>query len=313
MSARKIIIDTDIGDDIDDALALAFALGSPEFEILGVTTVFGNVVTRAKIARKLCRAWGREDIPIVVGAERPMGYWYHWGRDPVGDNSQAPAVANEPDLPDHPRRYASQFIIDTVRKYPGEVTVVTLGALTNIGMALCTDPGLAEIIQEVVTLGGLQYLDRVDIAQVPGWNIPYDTIAGQCVARSNVAWRTACGGPNPTKDFLNALAASDREADAVLSELIVLKANRKDGMDVSSVTDLERVSACDVYALASMLIPEAYDYRQGRWVVDAQGFCVFHECADGAHLRPGKNVSPDYLDMIGQRMLGTFESVASEV
>ena len=91
----RIIIDTDIGDDIDDAFALAFVLGSPEFEILGVTTVYGDVVTRAKVARTLCRSWGRDDIPVRMGFERPMGCEWFPGTMPEDPPSQHGAIVDD--------------------------------------------------------------------------------------------------------------------------------------------------------------------------------------------------------------------------
>lgn len=79
----KVIIDTDIADDIDDAVALAFALGSPELEILGVTVVYGDVETRAKVTRKLLGSWGRADIPVKMGFERPLGFEWFPGTEPL--------------------------------------------------------------------------------------------------------------------------------------------------------------------------------------------------------------------------------------
>ena len=81
-SRKKIIIDTDIADDIDDAIALAFALGSPELDILGVTVVYGDVRTRAKVARKLLRSWGRRDVPVRMGFRCPLGFEWFPGAAP---------------------------------------------------------------------------------------------------------------------------------------------------------------------------------------------------------------------------------------
>src|SRR5512133_2950918 len=110
------ILDTDIGDDIYDAIALLFALGSPECDLLGVTTVYGDVQTRARIARRLLRLAGRAEVPVVPGWRRPFGFDYHEGtapekcsqRDAVGDDREA--------LPAGPS--APEFIADAVRRHP---------------------------------------------------------------------------------------------------------------------------------------------------------------------------------------------------
>jgi inosine-uridine nucleoside N-ribohydrolase len=96
MGAEKIrvILDTDIGDDIDDAIALCFALGSPEFDVLGVTTVYGDVQTRARIARRMLQVAGRADVPVIPGCERPLGFDYHTGTAPE-DCSQGEAVTDD--------------------------------------------------------------------------------------------------------------------------------------------------------------------------------------------------------------------------
>ena len=105
-SAIKIILDTDIGDDIDDAIALTFALGSREFDLLGVTVVYGDVITRARIARKLLRLCGRGDVPVAAGYERPMGFDYHPGTVPE-ECSQRQAVADDADRSTDRRRRPS--------------------------------------------------------------------------------------------------------------------------------------------------------------------------------------------------------------
>ncbi len=299
---HKIIIDTDIGDDIDDAMALAYALGSPEFDILGVCTVYGDVVTRARIATRLCRAWGREDIPIIVGAARPMGFHYYWQREPGQDMSQGPAVKNDPPLKDETPR-AATFIAETIRANPNEVTVITLGAMSNLGMAFCQDPELANLCH-VSTMGFLNHKDRHDIAQIPGWNIPYDPIAAQCVARSNVPWITTMGGPRLTHDFLSALADSTREADQVLAELIYLKETNKDGFQGSSIKELSSISACDVWALVALLDESQFGFKQGRWHINEYARCDFYAADNEPHKRPYASPSADCVMQTAQRILG---------
>jgi hypothetical protein len=90
----RLILDTDIADDIDDAIALLFGLGSPTLEMLGVTTVCGDVLTRARIARRMLELAGRPDTPVITGCERPWGFNYRPGTAPE-DCSQGEAVTDD--------------------------------------------------------------------------------------------------------------------------------------------------------------------------------------------------------------------------
>ncbi|RME76260.1 MAG: nucleoside hydrolase [Chloroflexi bacterium] len=151
---RKIIIDTDPG--IDDAMAVLFALKSPELSVIGLTTVFGNVYTTqgTENALYLLDVAGRPDIPVAQGAERPLvlpprppADFVH-GKDGLG-NLPPFTPRGQPDP-----RPAARFIVDTVSAFPGEVTLVALGPLTNLALALALEPRLVEMVAEVVLMGG---------------------------------------------------------------------------------------------------------------------------------------------------------------
>ncbi len=302
----KIIIDTDIADDIDDAIALAFALGSPEFDILGVTVVYGDVETRAQVARKLIRSWRRE-LPVKVGLERPLGFEWFPGTEPE-PCSQRPAVDGEPPLEDASRT-APQFIADCARRHPGEVTVVTLGAMTNVGAALCAEPELADLLAGVVSVagGGLPRRHRgLD------WNVAYDVTAARVLARSSVRWTiigwNVLGVHNSLRtEQFDALAASGLPSARLLLELIVLMKRNKSGQDpsVRTIRDVKSASTCDVTALAALLDPGRLDLRPGRIEVDADVGCLSfipedsgpHRCARANH------DAPPYRDEILRRLL----------
>ena len=282
-SRIKIILDTDIADDIDDAIALCFALGSPEFELLGVTVVYGDVETRARVARKLLRAWGRGGVPVVAGYERPLGFQWHPGTVPE-ECSQRAAVADEAE-PISRTPTADQFIAETVKRYPGEVYVLTIGAMTNVGAAMCAEPSLAGKIAGVVSLAG--YLPPRE--KTPEWNVRYDPVAAGSVARSGAAW-TAIGadvqGDNGlTPAELRAIAASAAPACKVLTELIVLmKRNKGAGNpEVRGIQDVRRCHVADVMSLASFLVGDQMDLRRGRIDVDATGALTFAAEAAGPH------------------------------
>jgi inosine-uridine nucleoside N-ribohydrolase len=152
--AQKIIVDTDPG--VDDAMAIFFALRSPELEVIGLTTIFGNVHTDLATvnALRLLDIAGRPDVPVAKGADNPVAVPYG---GPVafvhGDDGQGNV-----DLPPSPRKAigqtAAQFIVEQVMAHPGEITLVPVGPLTNIALALRLEPRIAEHVKQVVIMGG---------------------------------------------------------------------------------------------------------------------------------------------------------------
>lgn len=150
---QRIIFDTDIGTDIDDAYALAFLVNSPEIEIEAVTTVWGDPLLRARIARKLLNLLERPDIPAAVGESMPL----EGGRQPFLMGHEGNGVVEEDeDLPlsDAP---ACELIESLLRKYPHEIKVLLMAPQTNFGKMLLQKPELAGLIKEFVIMGGLPF------------------------------------------------------------------------------------------------------------------------------------------------------------
>jgi len=152
--ARKIILDCDPGHD--DAIALLLAHGNPEIELLAVTTVVGNQtldkVTRN--ARSVARVAGMTGVPIAAGCSRPLVRASEAAPDIHGESGLDGPELPEPVEPLDPR-HAVDLIIETVLAHePGTVTLVPTGGLTNIALAVRKEPRLAELVQEVVLMGG---------------------------------------------------------------------------------------------------------------------------------------------------------------
>ncbi|MDN4502075.1 nucleoside hydrolase [Alteromonadaceae bacterium BrNp21-10] len=150
---EKVIIDTDPG--IDDAMALFFAFQSPEIEVLGLTTVFGNVdvQTSAKNALWLCEL-AKQQLPVTQGCARPwigpMSSYAHFvhGDDGLGNTQNSPPNGQlDP-------RHSAQFIVDMVNAHPNEISLVAIGPLTNLALALQLDPMLASKVKQVILMGG---------------------------------------------------------------------------------------------------------------------------------------------------------------
>jgi inosine-uridine nucleoside N-ribohydrolase len=174
-SPEKIIIDTDIGDDIDDAFAAGLALSSPEFQILGFSASFGDTVTRAKMLDRMLGELGRGDIPVAMGAPANVNLGAFTQRRYAEGGSFARAG--------HPA--SVDFVLDQARKYPGQVILVAIGPLPNIGAMIDKDPAAFRKLKRVVIMGGSiqtlvdPYGVAPPIAPHPEWNIKNDIASAQ--------------------------------------------------------------------------------------------------------------------------------------
>lgn len=183
---RKIIIDTDPGQD--DAVALLLALASPEeLEVLGIVAVAGNVglAQNTRNALKVVELSGRTDVPVHAGCERPI-------RRPLvtAEHVHGPTGLDGPDLPEPTMKLQDQhgvdFIVDTLRKEaPGTVTLCTLGPLTNVAMALVKAPDIASRIREIVMMAGA-YFEVGNITPAAEFNVYVDPEAADIVLTSGV-------------------------------------------------------------------------------------------------------------------------------
>lgn len=151
---RPIIIDTDPGQD--DALAILLALGSPELDVVGITTVAGNVplTSTSRNARIVCEVAGRRDVTVCAGADRPFLRPLVTAEHVHGATGLDGPVLPEPTMPLDPR-HGVDFIVEAVMSSPpGSLTLCALGPLTNIAMAIGREPRLVGRVREIVLMGG---------------------------------------------------------------------------------------------------------------------------------------------------------------
>jgi purine nucleosidase len=170
---EKIIIDTDIGDDVDDAFALAIAVKSPELQVLGVMTTFGDTEARAKITDRFLGEVGHGEIPVLAGqataTKNPMSQ-RKYGDGRFAKSSHGDAV---------------EFLLEQIRKYPGEITLVAIGPLMNVGAAIDKDPATFQKLKRVVLMGGSVRRGYGDLGYtapvppMPEWNILNDVASAQ--------------------------------------------------------------------------------------------------------------------------------------
>lgn len=144
-----VLFDTDIGSDIDDAVALAYLLGQPRCELLGITTVSGDVARRAALAQVICASAGRADIPIHCGASNVL---YNGPGQP--HVPQYAAIADIPHRTDWPAATAIEFMRRTIRSRPGEITLLSVGPFTNLALLFAVDPEIPRLLKAVVSMAG---------------------------------------------------------------------------------------------------------------------------------------------------------------
>lgn len=157
----RILLDTDIGTDVDDCLALALVLASPELKLEGITCVYGDVNLRARIVQKLLQLRGITGVPVAIGARQPLlamkaVYWEgHEGQGILEDGDHLPEPVDE---------FAPDFIIRMVMENPSKIHLVAIGPLTNIALALVKEPRLAQNIAHLTVMGGvIRGMNRLDL------------------------------------------------------------------------------------------------------------------------------------------------------
>ncbi len=183
---RKIIIDTDPGQD--DAVAILLALASPEeLEVLGITTVAGNVplALTSKNARIVCEVAGKVDVPVFAGCDAPLARDLVTAEHVHGKTGLDGVTLPDPKMPLQDA-HAVDFLIETLRREPaGSVTLCPLGPLTNVATALQRAPDIAPRLREIVLMGGA-YFEVGNITPAAEFNIYVDPEAAEIVFKSGV-------------------------------------------------------------------------------------------------------------------------------
>jgi len=196
---KKIIIDTDPG--VDDTMAICMALHSPELEIVGLTTVFGNadVETTSLNGLRLVELEGNDHIPVIKGCGKSLAHagWeapvHVHGKDGMGNSNPPPPHGSLLHM------HAARFIIETVLAHPGEITLVPVGPLTNIALALHLEPRIAQLVKEVVIMGGAAYVPG-NITPMAEANIYNDPLAASLVF--SAGWKLTMVGLDVTQKVM---------------------------------------------------------------------------------------------------------------
>lgn len=181
MDKIKVILDTDIGDDIDDAFALSVAYNSPKIDLIGVTTVFKNTLLRAKQIAKFFDIVGEKNIPVYKGVGAPLKDEVIFFEKDISNNIDETVpcqYSSDYDIYKIPEKSAVEYLIEQSKVYENELVICPIGPLTNIAQAIKKDPGFAKRVNKIVLMGG--WFEE----ESPEWNILCDPEAAEIVFSS---------------------------------------------------------------------------------------------------------------------------------
>jgi purine nucleosidase len=254
MDAVKVVLDTDIGSDIDDAICLSYLLGQPRCELVGITTVSGQARLRAALVEAICRAAGRTDLAIHAGTEQGIA-----APTPQPDVPQATVLQHF----DHrgPGAFAPNtavtFLRDVIEASPGELTLLTIGPMTNAGLLFATYPECAGKLAGIMIMGGA-YSTSPWVGGGQEWNAYCDPTAAGIVYRTAIASHRSVGLNVTRRCVLDTRESIDR-----------FKALGGPWDVVAAMTDVwgknsDTVTYHDPLAAAVIFRPELSEWRRGR-------------------------------------------------
>ncbi|KAK4725153.1 hypothetical protein R3W88_027932 [Solanum pinnatisectum] len=275
---EKIIIDTDPG--IDDSMAILMAFQTPEVEILGLTTIFGNATTKAttRNALILCETAGYPDIPVAEGSletlkrgEPHVADFVH-GSDGLG-NLFLPSPNSK-----KIEKSASEFLVDKVSEYPGEVSILALGPLTNLALAVKRDSNFASKVKRVVILGG-SFFALGNANPAAEANIYGDPEAADIVFTSGANIDVV--GINITTQVKMTDGDLDelRQSEGKHAKLLCNMCKFYRDFHVKS-EGVYGVFPHDPVTFVALVRPDLFTYKKGVVRVATQGICVGHTLLD---------------------------------
>ncbi|KAG4393925.1 hypothetical protein AAZX31_03G174400 [Glycine max] len=276
--SQKLIIDTDPG--IDDSMAILMAFQSPDVEVLGLTTIFGNTTTELSTlnALLLCEMAGREDIPVAQGSHEPLkggkprvADFVH-GKDGLGNTFLPPPKGEKIE------KSASEFLVEKVSEYPGEVSVLALGPLTNLALAIKRDSSFASKVKRIVILGGAFFaLGNVNPAAEA--NIHGDPEAADIVFTSGADIVVIGINITTQVQFTDADLLELKESKGKYAPFLsdICKFYRDFHVKSDGV---HGIFLHDPVSFVAVVRPDLFTYKKGVVRVETQGICVGHTLMD---------------------------------
>ncbi|MDR0796625.1 MAG: nucleoside hydrolase [Tannerella sp.] len=254
---EKLLMDTDIGSDIDDTVCLAYLLCQKQCDLLGITTVSGESVVRAKLASALLKAAGRDDIPIYPGVEQPL---LTPQKQPVAH--QVKYLSKYPHETKFPEGQAIEFMRRTIRENPHEVTLLGVGSMTNIALLFAVDPEIPVLLKRLVLMGGAFTYRYKGEPCLTEWNARCDPYATAMVYNA------------PVKNIIS--VGLDVTTEVVLEKDEIIKRFNtgilKTVLDFSGILDNTRKEIVfhDPLAAAVIFKKEICDFKRGNVEIEIE-------------------------------------------
>ncbi len=247
-----ILLDTDPGNDIDDAVAISYLLKQPRCELLGITTVSGPVAKRAAIAEVLCRSVGRGDVPILAGRSEVLSY----GQGQPWCAQYEPIRHLEHSL-DYPENAAVDFLRNTIRARPGEITLVSIGPFMNLALLFSLDPEIPFLLKGLYSMAG-----KFFIGNEPEWNCMIDPVATSMVIKA----------PRPVHHWfgLDVTTRCTMSPDEVVSRFVGQPLETVIPMAHTWFSHTKSMVFHDPLVVASIFRPELCAFVRGRVHCDAR-------------------------------------------
>jgi len=280
---QKVIFDCDLGDDIDDAFALALVISSPEFDVLGIVMDYGNTPKRAQIACRMLYETGRDDIPVVVGRETKEHYsaQFNWGE---GFTKYKPISKSGAD-----------FIIENLKKYPNEVILITVGPVPNMADIIKKDPDALKLAKHIYSMYGSFYMGY-NTGPIPSaeWNVRADEKASRAFS--------ACGA-KITYAGLDVTTFVKWDAEKRL-KLLMRQSPLADAIcGLYTLWGQETPTLFDCVAVGMVLWPELFSTRKAFVKVIDGGYTVIDE-SKTPNCEIGMTINTDeFLNRLLQRYL----------
>ena len=277
--ATKLLLDTDIGSDIDDALCLAYLLAHPACDLLGITTVTGDTILRARLASALCHAANRR-VPIYPGRRHPLLIAEQQPHVP-----QASALERWAHDTDFPRGEAVEFLRRTIRAHPGEVTLLCIGPLTNIAALFAADEEIPALLKALVLMCG-RFSDRLPGLPPCEWNAKLDPHATAVVYAARPAVHRSVGlDVTPQVRLLTGEVKRQFQVSPLLRVVFDLAG--------AWFQEHDDVTFHDPLAAATIFNSEICGFAHGRVDVDPVGMTDWHPSAEDAPHEVALSVQPE--------------------
>lgn len=278
MEKIPILLDTDPGNDIDDALAISYLLQKKECELLGITTVTGPVEKRAAIAEVLCDAAGKKNIPILCGRSDVLAY----GQGQPWCAQYEP-IASMPHKMDRKQDEAVDFLRQTIRSRPGEITLFSIGPFSNVALLFAIDPEIPMLLKEFVSMAGVFHMN-FDTE----WNCVCDPVATAMVAHAKRK-RHYWVGLDVTLQCQMEKEECEKRFKGPLLELVLKMATKwfeREG----------KITFHDPLAAASIFNPGLLTFEQGKVTVNPEKGQTKFVAGEGTDLIAAKVDSAKFFD-----------------